>query len=168
MRKYPGENKIAKMLREIRTRGLWYLWKYVGIRASKFYAFFFSSNRFCTCTDKIRGSWALPLIIIPCCPTNCRAFITNDSRLTTSPLLLLVITRCRCWNSNRAINPTEECVDAYARIILIKRTKVCSTPTSALLYFKSRPIVPGAWFMRPVNYGKVRGSPSSFLFHRCA
>lgn len=40
-----------------------------------------------------------------------------------------------CWNSNRAINPTEECVDACARIILIKERGLHSQRTSALLRY---------------------------------
>lgn len=148
MRKYPGENKIAKTLREIytervraRARTASDIYENcMGIRALKFYVF--SSGNFICRIDKIHGSGALPLIIIPCCPTNCERLLQNDTRLTTSPLLLLVITRCRCWNSNPAINPIEECVDAYAWIILIKRTKVCSALTSAPLYFSFVPLFP--------------------------
>ncbi|EGI68206.1 hypothetical protein G5I_03302 [Acromyrmex echinatior] len=61
----------------------------------------------------------------PLLPDKLRAFITNDSRLTMSPAFVTgyyVVPLLKLVN--RAINPAEECVDAYAWIVLIKRMKV--------------------------------------------
>lgn len=51
--------------------------------AHRNFMYFFPTDFIC-CINKIHGSGTLPLIIIPCCPTNCVRLLQATVRLTMS------------------------------------------------------------------------------------
>lgn len=94
MRKYPDENKIARTLREIRircTRARVLPRIFMKMRGnSRIEILFFFPADFICCINKIHESGALPLIIIPCCPTNCERLLQATSTVAFNDVAAFV------------------------------------------------------------------------------